>query len=270
MEKEQAAAAESSSDEDGITADDLHQAVKKVRDKIGIIKMEHTLKSKRRARSKSVKLDEMTEKLKAKGIDVNETSLATRAKKRKTLGEHEDDLDAKAKAALGEFYDSDDDDEDLVSDEEVKQAERDKRGRKRTRDDSDEDMDDGAGKVKLGKRRRTADADIAMDSSDDEDETVPKGLRTSRSRRNMRMTPEQRKISAQKSLRDRSASRREGTKPQRLTYKPVPDDHIRLAKKINADFKHKIQRTEADREVNVKRPKHLYAGKMSNGTRDWR
>ena len=135
-------------------------------------------------------------------------------------------------------------------------------------------MNDEAGKVRLGKRRRSADADIASDSSsEDEDgnkKPVPKAVRGSLSKRNSRMTPEQRKLSVQKTLRDRSASRREGTTPQRLAYKPVPDEHVRLAKKINAQWKHKIQRTEADREVNVKRPKHLYAGKMSNGKKDWR
>lgn len=34
-------------------------------------------------------------------------------------------------------------------------------------------------------------------------------------------------------VRDRTASRREGSKPKRLDYKPVPEEHIRLAKKIN-------------------------------------
>jgi hypothetical protein len=43
-----------------------------------------------------------------------------------------------------------------------------------------------------------------------------------------------------------------------------------LAKKINAVFKHKIQKDEADRKVTVKKPKHLFAGKMSNGKKDYR
>ena len=50
----------------------------------------------------------------------------------------------------------------------------------------------------------------------------------------------------------------------------VPEEQIRLAKKINSMWKHKIQRSEADREVTVKKPKHLFAGKMSNGTRNHR
>ena len=55
-----------------------------------------------------------------------------------------------------------------------------------------------------------------------------------------------------------------------MDFKPVPEAQIRLAKKINSVFKHKVERSEADREVNVKRPKHLFAGKMSNGTKDYR
>jgi len=50
----------------------------------------------------------------------------------------------------------------------------------------------------------------------------------------------------------------------------VPEEHIRLAKKISNVWKTKIQRSEADREVTVKKPKHLFAGKMSNGKRDYR
>merc|ERR1712147_169304 len=103
------------------------------------------------------------------------------------------------------------------------------------------------------------------DSSDGEDK-MAKGVRGSKSKANSRMTSEQRKLSMQKINKDRSASRREGSKPKRLEYKPVPEEHVRLAKKINSMWKHKIQRTEADREVNVKKPRHLYAGKMSNGS----
>ena len=152
-------------------------------------------------------------------------------------------------------------------DAETRKAEGERRGRKRTRD-GDVDMDDEDDtKVKLGKRGRKHDASV--DLSDDETE-MPKGVRTSISKRNMRMTPEQRRLSVRKQQRDRSASRREGSEPQRLAYKPVPDEHVRLAKKINAQFKHKIARSEADRDPLVKRPKHLYSGKMSNGTKDWR
>ena len=52
MEAEQEAAREQSSDEDGVTMDDLNSAVKKVRGKINVLKQKHVLLSKRRARSK--------------------------------------------------------------------------------------------------------------------------------------------------------------------------------------------------------------------------
>lgn len=239
MEKEQAEAAESSSDEDGITRDDLEGAVKTVRGKIKVIRMDRDMNKNRRAKSKLKNAAEMAEQLKAKGIDLNEESFAARAKTRKTLGDLEAAHDARVKAALGEDS-SDDGDDSVMSDEDMKATEGKQRGRKRTRDDeSDEEMNDG--KVRLGKRRRTADADIASDSSDDEEgKKMPKGVRGSLSKRNMRLTPEQRKLSYQKNLRDRSASRREGTSPARLGYKPVPEEHVRLAKKINAAFKHKI------------------------------
>ena len=107
-------------------------------------------------------------------------------------------------------------------------------------------------------------------NSDEDDGGVRKEIRGSKGKLNRSMTPSQRKISAKKILRDRTASRREGSTPQRLEFKPVPEEHVRLAKKINSVFKHKINRSEADREVNVKRPKHLYAGKMSNGKKDYR
>lgn len=84
------------------------------------------------------------------------------------------------------------------------------------------------------------------------------------------MTPEQRALSAKKVIRDRTASRREGNEPKRLPYKVVPEEQIKLAKKINATFKNKIQKTESDRVVTIKKPKHFYAGKMSNGKKDYR
>ena len=84
------------------------------------------------------------------------------------------------------------------------------------------------------------------------------------------MTPAQLKISAHKVLRSKSKDRREGSEPKRLAYKLVPEEQIRLAKKINKRFKHKIEINEADRAISVKRPKHLFAGKMNNGTRNKR
>jgi hypothetical protein len=54
------------------------------------------------------------------------------------------------------------------------------------------------------------------------------------------MTPAQRKISVKKVIRDRTASRRDGNEPQRLEYKLVPEEQIRMAKKINSMWKNKI------------------------------
>ena len=47
----------------------------------------------------------------------------------------------------------------------------------------------------------------------------------------------------------------------------MPEEHVRLGKKIlKKAFRTKVAVNEADRSIQVKRPKHLYAGKMSNGT----
>lgn len=122
----------------------------------------------------------------------------------------------------------------------------------------------------LGKRKASKHQDDIDMVSDDDDGGIPKEIRGSMGKKNRSMTPSQRKISVQKQIRDRTASRREGSEPKRLDFKPVPEEHIRLAKKINSVFRHKLERSEADREVNVKRPKHLFAGKMSNGKKDYR
>lgn len=106
--------------------------------------------------------------------------------------------------------------------------------------------------------------------SDEEDHGISKHIRGSLGKMNRSMTPAQRKMSAKKILRDRTASRREGSKPERLAYKIVPEEQLRMAKKINSVFKHKILKDEADRSVIIKKPKHLYAGKMSNGKKDYR
>ena len=81
--------AEESSEEDGITSKDLAAAVKKVKGKINIIKQRSLLKAKRRAVSKIKDLNEMTEALEKKGIDVNKESLATRVKNMRRI----DDLE---------------------------------------------------------------------------------------------------------------------------------------------------------------------------------
>lgn len=208
----------------------------------------------------------MAKDLMAKGINVDKDNLATRVKNIKRIGDLEAAQDKKAKALLG-ADDSDDDDRILVDDDKLREEEAEQRGR-RGRDEAEKKE-----RKMLGKRRRN-DSDVDMDDgkSDDSDEKgmVPKGIRGSLSKKNRTLTPQQRAVSVKKILRDRSASRREGNEPQRLAYKVVPEEQIRLAKKINADFKHKIAKTEADRTVTIKRPKHLFAGKMSNGKKDYR
>lgn len=46
------------------------------------------------------------------------------------------------------------------------------------------------------------------------------------------MTPAQRKISVGKLHRSKTAERREGSEPKRLPFKLVPEEQVRLAKKI--------------------------------------
>lgn len=244
MEAEKAEEIGQSSDEDGINAKDLAAAVKKVRGKINIIKQRHMMKSKTRAISKLRNLDEMTEELEKKGIKVNKESLASRVNNISRIGDLEEALEKKAKAELGYSDDSDDDSDDMMSDDETRKAEMENRGR---RDRREQKRSDSAPKIdknnnKLGKRtssNRKHQDDLEM-NSDDDDGGVRKEIRGSMGKMNRSMTPDQRKISVKKIIRDRTASRREGSKPQRLDIKPVPEEHIRLAKKINEVFKHKI------------------------------
>jgi hypothetical protein len=67
-----------------------------------------------------------------------------------------------------------------------------------------------------------------------------------------------------------SKGRREGSVPQMHPTRLVPEEQIRLAKKINKRFKHTVNVNEADRVVSCKKPKHLYTGKRSNGKNDRR
>jgi len=86
MEAERAENRESSEDEGDISMADLNKSALKVKGKINIIKQRSKLKEKRRANSKIRKLDEFTAKLKEKGFDVNEESLATRVKNPRRIG----------------------------------------------------------------------------------------------------------------------------------------------------------------------------------------
>jgi len=81
------------SDEEGITESELRAALKEVRHKKAIFKMEHKMKKNLRARSKNKKLEDFEEHLEKKGIQANIESLRQRVKKRKTIGELEGNQD---------------------------------------------------------------------------------------------------------------------------------------------------------------------------------
>jgi nucleolar GTP-binding protein len=82
-----------SEDEDGITEEDLRKALREVRGKKAIFKMEHKMKKNLRARSKNKKLEELEEHLEKKGINANIESIKQRIKKRKTIGQLESNQD---------------------------------------------------------------------------------------------------------------------------------------------------------------------------------
>jgi len=201
-----------------------------VRSKKAIIKMQHKLKKNLRARSKNKKMEDLEEHLEKKGIDANIDSIKQRIKSRKSIKELEDNQDKLQKKA---FESSDDDME--VDEERV--------GRKRRRSISseDEDMEED---VKSASRKES------------------KKVRS--------MTPAQLKIRASSKIRSMSKGRREGSVPQPHPTRVVPEEQIRLAKKINKRFKHSVNVNEADRVVTAKKPKHLYAGKRGIGKNDRR
>ena len=225
---------ESDENSDGVTEKELRDSLKEVRSKKAILKLQHKMKKNLRARSKNKKLEDLEEHLEKKGIDANIENIRSRIKQRKTIKELEANQDKLNKKA---FEDSDD-----SSDEKMLQ-DGDRRGRKRKRSvsDSDEDMEDSnsrGGSKKSAKGRS--------------------------------MTPMQLKIRSQSKLRTMSQGRREGSKPQYHPTRVVPEEHIRLAKKINKRFKHSINVNEADRVISVKKPKHLYSGKRGIGKNDRR
>jgi hypothetical protein len=266
MEIERKALLDSSDDEDGITKADLDDCIKKVKGKITIIKHRSKMKAKQRASSRIRDLNEMTEELEDRGFNVNKESLATRVKNPRRIADLEDAADQKAKEALGLSDDSDDDD-DVEDDEMLKASEGEKRGRKGRDAEKSKKKDK---KTMLGKRKRNAASDEDMDMVSVGSDQIDQEVRGSLGKNRKSMTPSQRKISVQKTIRDSTNSRRSGHEPKRLDYKIVPEEQIRLAKKISNMWKNTIQRSEADREVTIKMPKHLYSGKMSNGSKDWR
>lgn len=181
-------------------------------------KLNHKLniKNKITHNKKQIQLSEMTADLEAKGYDVNKESLRSRSKVRRSISQVEEGQDRFAKRVL----DSDSDDGMIVDDDKLAAKEAKDRGR-------------------LKKRTRNA-KDSDIDMSDDGEEKAGNKARS--------MTPAQRHISAQKSIRSMTKDRREGTVPKRRADKPVPESHVRLAQKIEKKvFRTNLFASTADR-----------------------
>jgi nucleolar GTP-binding protein len=230
--------------EAGITMTELKSSLKEVRSKKILAKLNHKLNIKNKVNRHKVNLSEMLPDLEAKGYDVNKESLRSRSKVRRTISEIEDGQDKFAKKVL----DSDDDDM-VVDDENLAKKEAKDRGR-------------------LKKRTRNAGSDIDMS----EDVGVKAGNKSAGAKSARSMTPSERHISAQKSIRSMTKDRREGTVPKRRGDKPVPESHVRLAHKIEKKvFRTNIYESTADRHQTEAKPKHLFTGKVdSTGKRDRR
>ena len=237
---------EESENSDGINYSDLKRSLKQVRNDKAIIKLNSKMKSKQRITPKIVKTSDIIKKMESKGIEVNKESLRSRSKTRRSIADLEGAADRLAAAAL----DSDGNEEDIVMDDDIAKEEAEQRGRNKDR---------------KRKRTKSIDSDDLMEVDEGEAGEEVKKEKTGRS-----LTPAQLKISVKKQIRSKSKDRREGSEPKRLPYKLVPEEQIRLAKKINKRFKHVVNINEADRAISVKKPKHLFAGKMSNGARNKR
>lgn len=128
---------------------------------------------------------------------------------------------------------------------------------------SDEEMAGKESKDRGRKRKRASSpGDLMMD---DEDFGGSGSAKKSASGRTL--TPQQRHVSAQQKHRSLTQSRREGSFPARLPFKPVPEEHVRLAKKITKKaFRTNLFAHEADRAIQTKMPRHLFVGKMDGGS----
>lgn len=100
MEKEEDELMDDDSDEEGVTEEELRKALREVRGKKALFKMEHKMKKNLRARSKNKKLEDFEEHLEKKGINANIESIKDRIKKRKTIGQLEDNQDKLVKKAF--------------------------------------------------------------------------------------------------------------------------------------------------------------------------
>ena len=230
-------AADSDSDveRDGISRAQLSKSLKEVRSKKAIIKLNHKLKKNLRARSRNKKMSDLQEHMESKGIDANFDAIKARIKTRRSITDLEGKQDTKADKALA--IEGEDGEEMQVDDG-------DRRGRKRKRS-------------------------MSSDESMDESKTASKSVRN-KSTMGRSLTPAQLKIRAQSKVRSMTQGRREGSVPQWHPTRVVPEEQIRLAKKINKRFKHSVNVNEADRVVTTAKPRHLFSGKRSNGTNDRR
>lgn len=122
--------------------------------------------------------------------------------------------------------------------------------------DSDEEKKEGGERGRKRTRKYVEEEDEEMEIDGQEKRTLS--------------TPALKRVAASK-LRSMSKGRREGSTPKPNPIKNETEEQIRLGKKIiKRVFKRKIETNEADRHIAVKKPKHLFAGKMSNGARNHR
>jgi hypothetical protein len=169
------------------------------------------LKAKLRVHNKNLTVTQVVEGMQAKGIDITAETIRARSKSRKTLAELGEAQDKLAKQELGLSSD-----ESVSDDEEMKAQEADTRGRK-----------------KLTKRKREKSIQPRDFGSDEDmreaqpDMTAVEALSKIKSRS---YTPAQRSVSVKHAIRSKSKSRLEGSVPPRVI--PVPEEQIRLAKKI--------------------------------------
>lgn len=202
---------------EGISTSELKDSLKQVRGRKAILKQEHKLKAKNTKFMRTHKMTDVIEHFESKGVEINKDSLRSHSRVRRTIEDLEGAKDALAKKALDS-----DDESDIVSDEEMAGREADARGRKR--------------------RRSTSPGDLMDIDEGDNNGAAKKTGRT--------LTPAQRHISAQKRQRSLTAGRREGSTPARLEYKPVPEEHVRLERKITKkSFRTNLFSHEADRAI---------------------
>lgn len=79
-----------SENSDDVDLDMLKTSLKAVRGRKEILKHQHKMKAKLRARPKNMKLSEMADSMQAKGIDVTKDALRARSKSRRTLNSLEE------------------------------------------------------------------------------------------------------------------------------------------------------------------------------------